>query len=90
MIIGLNAVWCNQEFLKRKQQFLGMSIDAVRRRGTWSEAKRVRDERLVFGKEVSHGMLMKHLSRRTKVGHSCLLDQVKARSTRGFLSTLVR
>jgi len=35
--------WCIQEFSKRKQTLRGTLVEAVARRGTWSEAYRVRD-----------------------------------------------
>src|SRR4051812_38751676 len=52
-------------------------------RGTWSEEKRVREDKVEFGKLSSQARLKKALSRRSRVGVWRLLDQVKVLSRSG-------
>ena len=74
----------SHEFSKRKHEPRGILVQAVRSKGTWSEQKRVREERVVLGKIASHSTLTKHLSSLTRVGSARLLLQVYARSASGI------
>lgn len=66
----------SQVFSKWKPEPRGIEEEAVTRSGTWSDAKRVREEREVFGKRASQASFTKQRSKRTRVGQACLLLQV--------------
>ena len=61
----------------------GIVVVTCMRRGTWSDVKRVRDEREELGKASAQSKLKKARSIHSRVGVSLLLDHVNWRSRIG-------